>query len=57
MTQDLTPPIRRGTSPYVPLRTLEWPTEQGPPPKSWWSINERGELTKVYRSYEDYCDD
>ena len=57
MPQDLTPAIRRGTSPYVPLPTTEWPTEQGLPPKSWWGINAQGVLTKVYRSYEDYCDD
>ena len=30
---------------------LHWKGE-GPPPASWWVGN-----TKVYRSYEDYCDD
>lgn len=38
-----------------PLPTLEWPDDN--PPVSWWSRNKKGELTKVYRSYEDYCDD
>ena len=37
-----------------PLPTLEWPDNN--PPASWWGIGPQG-LTKVYRSYEDYCDD
>lgn len=37
-----------------------WAQWKGPdtPPASWWAVNpETGERTKVYRSYEDYCDD
>lgn len=31
---------------------------EGPPPASWWAYNPYTcERTKVYRSYEDYCDD
>ena len=45
---------RQGTE-RNPLPTLEWPDEN--PPASWWGYNANGELTKVYRSYEDYCDD
>lgn len=29
----------------------------GDPPASWWATDKNGELTKVYRSYADYCDD
>ena len=35
----------------------EWPGPGDPPP-SWWATNpETNERTKVYRSYEDYCND
>jgi hypothetical protein len=44
-----------GMSPDRPLPTLEWPNDN--PPPYWWGKNEVGSLTKVYRSYEDYCDD
>lgn len=45
----------KGRHPDYPLPTLEWPDEN--PPASWWGIGPCGELTKVYRSYADYCDD
>jgi hypothetical protein len=45
----------KGLHPDNPLPTLEWEDEN--PPASWWGISPDGELTKVYRSYEDYCDD
>jgi len=38
-----------------PLPSLEWPGDDKP--SSWYGINPKGQLTKVYRSYEDYCDD
>jgi hypothetical protein len=35
----------------------QWKGE-GPPPAYWWATDpETGASTKVYRSYEDYCDD
>jgi hypothetical protein len=46
---------RQGVTMNDPLPTLEWP--DGNPPASWWGRNRTGKLTKVYRSYEDYCDD
>ena len=51
---DLAAALRLGTL-SNPLPTLEWPDEN--PPASWYGYNEKGTLTKVYRSYEDYCDD
>ena len=47
--------LAEGRSMNLPLPTLEWPDDN--PPAHWWGINPNGELTKVYRSYEDYCDD
>jgi hypothetical protein len=38
-----------------PLPTLFWPDENRP--AYFWGISPTGELTKVYRSYKDYCDD
>lgn len=35
---------------------LDW-KGPGPKPASWWAYDKVGVLTKVYRSYEDYCDD
>lgn len=48
-------PAPTGRSTNSPLPTLEWPDDS--PPPSWWGKGPNGELTRVYRSYEDYCDD
>ena len=48
-------PPRQGRSPDNPLPTLEWPGDDKP--ASWWGLDDQGRLTKVYRSYADYCDD
>lgn len=44
-----------GRSPDRPLPTLDWPDAD--PPPSWWGIGPNSDLTKVFRSYEDYCHD
>jgi hypothetical protein len=46
---------RQGITPNDPLPTLDCPDEN--PPAFWWGRNRTGELTKVYRSYEDFCND
>ena len=51
----MTRELAEGRDMNHPLPTLEWPDDN--PPPHWWGINENCELTKVYRSYEDYCDD
>jgi hypothetical protein len=45
----------QGMTPNDPLPILDWPGEN--PPTFWWGRNRAGELTKVYRSYEDFCND
>ena len=53
MTDPVIP--QKGRSISDPLPTLEWPDDNPPP---WWFARDKdGNLTKVYRSYEDYCDD
>ena len=52
---DVDAPAPTGRSTNSPLPTLEWPDDS--PPPSWWGEGPNGELTRVYRSYEDYCDD
>lgn len=44
-----------GRSPLHPLPTLDWPDDN--PPPSWWGVDEKGQITKIYRDYEAYCDD
>ena len=50
-------PVREDASPeWLP----EWQRWKGPGPKpaSWWATNPAtGQQCKVYRSYEDYCND
>lgn len=53
MTTDPKDTSLRGRTPNHPLPTLEWPGEDKP--AYWWVMNDAGELTKVFRSYEDYC--
>lgn len=35
---------------------LRWKGD-GDPPAYWWAHDAAGTLTKVYRSFGDYCDD
>lgn len=53
MTTDPRDASLRGRTPNHPLPSLEWPGEDKP--AYWWGMNYAGELTKVFRSYEDYC--
>lgn len=53
MTADTNETSLLGRTPNHPLPSLEWPGDE--PPAYWWGVNSAGELTKVFRSYEDYC--
>jgi hypothetical protein len=55
MTAPIDTSLSLGRSPNHPLPTLDWPGDDEP--KCWWGRDASGRLTKVYRSYEDYCDD